>query len=139
MVGLRGRHSDAGEAAVSAVRNQDRHSPCFVPARDNTIEDLGGGIRRQLLGFGPDLMTCKVWFETGATGQLHAHPHSQTTYVESGRFFVVIDGEECELEPGDSFYVAPNKLHNATCREAGVLIDSFSPAREDFLGEEDRP
>jgi quercetin dioxygenase-like cupin family protein len=57
------------------------------------------------------------------------------TYVESGEFDVYIDGDERRLGPGDSFFVRPNLEHGAVCRKAGVLVDVFSPAREDFLDE----
>jgi quercetin dioxygenase-like cupin family protein len=111
-------------------------SAAFVQAAQVEVEQLEPGIRRQILGFGPDLMACRIWFEAGAVGQVHAHPHSQSSYVESGRFGVVIDGEARELGPGDAYYVAPNLEHGATCLEAGVLIDTFSPARADFLTQE---
>ena len=34
---------------------------------------------------------------------------------------------------GDGYYVAPNLPHGCVCLEAGVLIDTFTPMREDFL------
>ena len=108
----------------------------FVVANDTPKEDLGGGITRQILGYGPEIMVVRVWFDKGAVGEVHAHPHSQSTYVESGRFEVFIDGEKRVLEAGDSFYIAPHLDHGAVCLEPGVLIDTFSPAREDFLDEE---
>lgn len=108
-------------------------SAAFVAAGAVRKEDLGGGIKRQMLGYGPELMIVRVWFERGAVGEVHAHPHSQSSYVESGRFKVQIDGEERELRAGDGFYVAPHLDHGAVCLEPGVLIDTFSPAREDFL------
>ena len=108
----------------------------FVVAKDTPKDDLGGGITRQILGYGPEIMIVRVWFEEGAVGDVHAHPHSQSSYVESGKFEVFIDGEKRVLEAGDCFYVAPNLDHGAVCLEAGVLIDTFSPMREDFLGEE---
>lgn len=111
-------------------------SKAFVRAEAIEKEDLGGGITRQILGYGPDLMVVRVWFDKSAVGEVHAHPHSQSTYVESGRFEVFIDGETRELSAGDGFYVAPHLDHGAVCIESGVLIDTFSPAREDFLGEE---
>ena len=117
---------------VTKVREQ---SPAFVSADAVTKEDLGGGISRQILGFGPDLMVVRVWFGKGAVGEIHSHQHSQSTYIESGRFRVNIDGEDRELGAGDSFYVAPHLDHGAVSLEPGVLIDTFSPAREDFLGE----
>jgi quercetin dioxygenase-like cupin family protein len=109
----------------------------FIHAKATPIEDLGDGIRRQILGYGPDLMAVRVWFEKGAVGQQHAHHHSQTSYVESGRFLATIAGEESELGPGDGFFVRPHEMHGAVCLEAGVLIDMFSPVRADFLGLEE--
>jgi quercetin dioxygenase-like cupin family protein len=37
------------------------------------------------------------------------------------------------LGAGDSFFVEPHALHGAVCRKKGVLIDIFSPYREDFI------
>lgn len=110
-------------------------STAFMSGRAVPIEDLGGGISRQILGYGPDLMVVRVWFEQGAVGQVHRHPHAQSTYVESGRFKVHIDGEDRELGPGDGFYVAPHLDHGAVCLEGGVMVDTFSPVRADFLSD----
>ena len=106
----------------------------FVVAHETPKEDLGDGITRQILGYGPEIMIVRVWFEKGAVGQVHAHRHSQSSYVESGSFEVFIDGEKKVLSAGDCFYIAPHLDHGAVCLEAGVLIDTFSPLREDFLG-----
>jgi len=111
-------------------------SPPFVIADPDQIEHVADGIKRQILGYGPQLMAVKVWFEEGAEGYQHDHPHSQVSYVESGEFEATIDGETKVLRTGDSFYVAPNKSHGAVCKKAGVLLDLFSPQREDFLSGE---
>lgn len=116
---------------------QTAQSARFIHADPAQVEDLGGGIRRQILGYGPELMAVRVWFEKGAVGEQHAHHHSQTSYVESGRFLATIDGEDRELGPGDGFFVKPHEMHGAVCLEAGVLIDMFSPARADFLASEE--
>lgn len=108
-------------------------SPPFVVANETPKEDLGDGIARQILGYGPEIMIVRVWFEKGAVGQVHSHRHSQSTYVESGSFEVLVDGAKRVLGAGDSFYIAPHLDHGAVCLEPGVLIDTFSPAREDFL------
>mgnify|MGYP001826330657 CR=1 FL=1 len=117
------------------VRVFDKVSSPFVVAKDTPKEDLGGGISRQILGYGPEIMLVRVWFETGSVGAVHSHPHSQATYVESGKFEMFIDGEKRVLSAGDSTYMAPNLEHGSVCLEAGVLLDSFSPVREDFLSE----
>lgn len=114
----------------------NKQTPPFIYADTSSIEQVDDGIKRQFLGYGPELMAVKVWFEEGAVGYEHRHPHSQVTYVVSGEFEVMIDGEKRLLKEGDSFYVEPHKSHGAVCKKAGVLIDMFSPVREDFLGEE---
>ena len=110
-------------------------SETFVLSRDTDVESVDDGIRRQILGYNDHLMVVRVQFEEGAEGYVHAHPHSQVSYVESGEFDVFIDGERKTLGPGDSFCVQPDLDHGAVCRKAGVLLDVFSPAREDFLGQ----
>jgi len=41
-------------------------------------------------------------------------------------------GEDIE---SDSVCIEPNVVDGVVCREAGVLLDIFSPAREDLLDE----
>lgn len=112
--------------------NQSEH---FLFAQNTEIEDLGGGLKRQMLGFNQELMMVKVWFEKGAIGYNHSHPHSQVTYVIEGEFHFNIAGETKILRPGDSCMIPPNADHGATCPTGGILIDSFSPMRNDFVEE----
>ena len=96
-------------------------------------EDLGGGIRRQIMGYNDDIMMVKVRFETGGVGAPHTHPHSQVTYVASGIFKFTTDGETQIVRAGDGVYMKPGVLHGCECLEAGVVIDMFTPLRKDFL------
>ena len=96
-------------------------------------ESAGEGIVRQIMGYNDNLMMVKVKFETGAIGTPHTHPHTQTTYVASGVFEFTTDGETKIVRPGDGVYMKQGILHGCICLEAGVLIDTFSPMREDFL------
>ena len=91
------------------------------------------GIKRQIMGYDGQLMMVKVVFEEGAVGTMHEHYHSQATYVASGKFELTIGEEKRILEAGDGYYVAPDVLHGCVCLEAGILIDTFSPMRADFL------
>jgi quercetin dioxygenase-like cupin family protein len=95
--------------------------------------DGGDGTSRQVLSENPDLMVVAFNFEVGAEGSMHNHPHTQSTYVESGKFLFTIDGEETEIGPGDSFIIQSNARHGCRCIEAGRLIDTFTPRRDDFL------
>jgi quercetin dioxygenase-like cupin family protein len=78
-------------------------------------------------------MLVKVEFQKGAIGTGHRHYHSQTTYVSSGVFDFYIEDRTQTIKAGDGVYVPPEAFHGVTCIEPGILIDVFSPAREDFL------
>ena len=94
---------------------------------------MGEGVDQQILGYDPTILMARAIFAKGSVGANHSHPHSQVTYVESGRFEVNIDGETQVLSAGDAFYVPPNADHGALCLQAGAQIDVFSPIREDFF------
>lgn len=110
-----------------------RNSKPFMFGEQTPRDQVGDGLKRQLFGFDDSILMARVEFEEGAVGEVHSHKHSQVTYVESGEFDVFINGVETRLGAGDSFYVEPFKDHGAVCRKAGVLIDVFSPVRDDFL------
>jgi quercetin dioxygenase-like cupin family protein len=110
-----------------------RQCPAFVFSTKTAVETVAPGLKRQLLGFNEEIMAVRAFFEEGAVGELHKHPHSQVAYVVTGRFEVTVGDMTQTLVAGDSFYVAPETMHGAVCKEAGVLIDMFSPMREDFL------
>lgn len=96
-------------------------------------EDVAPGMKRQIMGFDGKIMMVKVQFEKGGIGTIHEHHHSQVTYVESGEFEMTIGDEKKILKGGDAFYIPPHVLHGCVCLDDGVLIDVFSPQREDFL------
>jgi quercetin dioxygenase-like cupin family protein len=90
-------------------------------------------IQRQVYGYDEKIMMVKVAFERGGIGAVHKHHHAQVTYVESGLFELNIGGEVRILQKGDGFYVPPDTLHGCVCIESGMLIDCFTPQRQDFL------
>ncbi len=113
--------------------NRMMESRNFVRGGETRWEPAGEGVRRQVLGYGPDLMMVHVEFEQGAVGSIHRHPHRQVTFVAAGTFEVSIDGKREVLREGDSFFVPAGLEHGARALEPGKLIDVFTPAREDFL------
>ena len=113
-------------------------SELFLKGSEQARVEVDKGMFRQNLGFNDSLMLCRVTFETGSIGYTHAHPHSQVAYVESGTFDFTIGSETRRLEAGDCAYIPPNVEHGAVCIEEGVLLDIFSPVREDFLEGDDK-
>ncbi len=106
---------------------------CGAKREEQKLIDLGGGVTRRILSHNPELMSVEVAFETGAEGAVHTHPHTQCSYVLSGRFLYTVEGEGVELAPGDSIVVPSNLPHGTVCLEKGALLDIFTPERQDFL------
>ncbi|WP_418982212.1 cupin domain-containing protein [Alistipes sp.] len=108
-------------------------SETFLTAREIDWEECGTGIRRQIMGYDPNLMVVKVRFDAGAVGARHSHPHAQTTCIVSGRFEANVGSQTRTLGPGDACYVDPDQPHGLRCLEEGIVLDIFAPARTDFL------
>lgn len=97
--------------------------------------DLGGGIRRKIVGHTPELMSVLVQFDKGAIGTPHAHDvHTQIAYVISGSFKAEVNGEKKVLRPGDAFIAPVHHLHGVVAlEENSTLLDQFNPRRDDYL------
>ncbi len=104
---------------------------CFW--KDTEAEKAGEGVERRVLAFCDELMCVENTFEKGGIGAMHHHPHTQITYVASGRFRFTIGDEAKEVGPGDTLCKQNDIVHGCECLEAGVLVDFFTPMRKDFL------
>lgn len=93
------------------------------------------GVERKVLAYSDDLMCVENYFEKGAVGALHSHPHTQITYIASGKFEFTIGVETRIVHPGDTLLKEDGIIHGCVCLEEGLLIDFFNPAREDFVSE----
>ncbi len=91
------------------------------------------GVMRQVLAENPDLMVVAFDFERDAVGALHRHVHVQSTFVKAGAFDFTVDGITRRLVAGDSLVIDSNVEHGCKAVEAGTLIDTFTPRRDDFL------
>tara|TARA_R110000796_G_scaffold35017_3_gene90131 strand:+ start:101687 stop:102034 length:348 start_codon:yes stop_codon:yes gene_type:complete len=105
----------------------------FLISTEIEWEVVGEGVQRQIMGYDDKIMMVNVKFDKGGIGPMHQHHHSQVTYISSGQFEMTIGDETRILNAGDSFYIPSNVLHGLVCHEAGLLIDVFSPIREDFM------
>jgi quercetin dioxygenase-like cupin family protein len=113
--------------------NEEKQKNLFINNDDLSWEVLDDKVKRKIMSYESSLMVVKVSFKDGGVGPLHQHEHVQITHVESGVFEVEINGQKKILKAGDAFHIPSNILHGAVCLEEGVLIDVFSPMREDFV------
>jgi quercetin dioxygenase-like cupin family protein len=96
-------------------------------------ENVAEGVERKILASAGGLMTVEVIFKKDAIGALHSHPHEQISYIVRGKFEFEIDGKKHILNTGDSYYVRPGSVHGIRALEDSVILDVFTPQREDFL------
>lgn len=102
-------------------------------AKDAVEEKVGEGVSRKILSYDKNIMPVEVHFEKGGIGSVHAHPHTQLTYVLEGSFEFTLDGKPVTVGKGDTIVFTPEVKHGAVCLEKGVLLDVFTPYREDFV------
>ena len=97
------------------------------------VEQIADGVERQII-WGERLMVCRLRFAPNVVTAVHSHPHEQITLVERGRVQFFIAGEPVIASTGHVLHFPANVEHGATMlNEEVVLIDIFSPIREDFL------
>lgn len=63
---------------------------------------------------------------------LHHHPHEQITFMLEGKLEMQIGEEIVILEPGIVKVIPSNTPHSAVALTDCILIDVFSPVREDY-------
>ncbi|MBQ3654913.1 MAG: cupin domain-containing protein [Synergistaceae bacterium] len=105
----------------------------FVKHDDTELQDLGGGSVRRVLAWNEQIMAVEMSCAAGAEVQPHKHPHTQCCYVLSGRFKYSVEGETFEVGAGDSGVVPGGAVHGLECVEPGMLVEVFTPMRQDFL------
>ena len=105
----------------------------WVLHEDTLPQPAGAGVTRRVLAYTDGLMCVENTFEKGAVGALHHHPHTQITYVVSGAFEFTVDGVTRTVHKGDTILKEDGVEHGCVCTEAGILLDIFTPMREDFV------
>ncbi len=97
-------------------------------------ERIADGITRQMV-WGERIMVCRLAFAPHVVTPVHTHPHEQITIVDRGRVEFTIAGKKRIVSAGDVLHFPSGVEHGATMLdEEVVLVDIFSPIREDFLG-----
>jgi len=105
----------------------------WVFDRDIKGEQAAPGVVRKVLAYCDEMMAVANIFETGAVGALHSHPHTQVTYVVEGKFEFTIGDVTKTVVKGDTLLKQDGVVHGCVCTEAGILLDMFTPMREDFV------
>jgi len=98
-----------------------------------TLKGLSLGDITQRPFAGDQLMVVRGDAPKGAIVEKHSHPHEQMLYVISGSLRFQLEEEEQVLGPGEIVHIPSDKEHSVVFLEDSLVLDIFSPIREDML------
>lgn len=104
--------------------------------REDATQKTFKGVNLDSLAVGEQSMVTKMNYVKGNFATLHSHPHEQCGYVISGKYRLIVEGDEridVVMLPGDSYAIPGNTAHSFEVIEGGEVIDVFTPQREDYL------
>ena len=91
------------------------------------------GLTRRIGAYNDKLFLAEHRMAQGWTGARHSHPHEQIVYVVSGHLRVTCGDKTFEVCGGDSFVVKGDVEHQASALEESLVIDIFTPCRDDYI------
>lgn len=104
----------------------------FGSKSDEGYSEILPGIRIKTLVHGANSTMTEFVMAAGAKLPLHSHVHEQTGYMVSGKFRLTVEGKSKVLTPGCSWCVPPDARHEAEVLEDSVVVEVFSPRREEY-------
>ncbi len=96
-------------------------------------ENAEPGVKRMIHPPGSNIMMMEVHFKAGAEGYEHQHPHEQLSYCLKGKMEFRIDGTIHPIQAGETIYIPAGAKHGVAALEDSILLDAFTPLREDLL------
>ncbi len=105
----------------------------FYKKNKKNYKNIFEGIDLKALTYGKKTLLSEFKIKKGAVLPNHSHPHEQTGYLVSGKMTLIINGEEFNAEPGDSWCIHGDIEHGAKVHEDSIAIEVFSPVREEYL------
>ena len=99
-------------------------------------EQLNPAMRRQMLHTG-NMTIARLEISAGARVPAHSHHNEQVSMVLSGRLKFLLEGSEVVVGAGECMVLEPNQVHGVEALEDAVVIDLFSPRREDWIRGDD--
>lgn len=108
-------------------------TPVTAKASPDGYIQMMDGILRKTLVYGENTLLAEFRLKKGKTLPLHQHGQEQTGYLVSGQLVLIIAGRRHEMMPGDSWSIPGNVEHGAEILADSMVIEAFSPVRQDFL------
>ena len=86
---------------------------------------------------GQNVTIARIELRKGGVVAEHSHVNEQVSMVQSGAIKFVSNGREHIVRAGECLTIPPNVPHRVDVLEDSVVVDVFSPAREDWIRGDD--
>ena len=104
--------------------------------QENPWIDMVEGVKRRTTVSGPGMSQMVVTLAAGSHLPEHIHPQDQVVHVVRGRLRLTAAGAAREVGAGESLYLPGDMPHSAEALEETLVVDTFSPPREDLLAQD---
>jgi quercetin dioxygenase-like cupin family protein len=100
-------------------------------------EQLNARLVRQAIHTG-EMTVARLEMKAGAAVPVHSHHNAQFTMVQTGSLkFLLADGREVVVGAGQVLELPPHVPHGVEVLEDSVVIDLFTPRRDDWISGDD--
>jgi len=97
--------------------------------------EVSQGVRRRILGHASTGMMVFYKIDAGAEFPLHNHPHAQFGLFVEGSGLFRVGNETWKMKSGDTYFIPPGVMHELKTLEKCLVVDFFTPEREDYVPE----
>jgi quercetin dioxygenase-like cupin family protein len=99
-------------------------------------EQLSPTFARQVI-HGDSITVARVYLRKGCFVPEHSHHNEQISMIEQGSMKFVLGGVEQVVRAGEVLQIPPHVPHSAEALEHCIVVDLFSPPREDWIRGDD--
>jgi len=103
---------------------------------DIATEQLNPKMRRQVVHT-EQMTIARIQLDAGAQVPAHTHHNAQVSMVLAGRIRFIVDGQPVEVAAGQVLELKPHQPHGVEILEDSVILDLFTPPREDWIRGDD--
>jgi quercetin dioxygenase-like cupin family protein len=107
----------------------------FVTPKDAQQVEMLPGVHRRTMAITDEEMLCEFFLEHDSVVPDHSHMNDQVGYVIYGKVEMRIGDVTHMLQPGDSYAIPGGIVHTARALIDSLVIDVFSPPRNDYRTE----
>jgi quercetin dioxygenase-like cupin family protein len=99
-------------------------------------EQINSAIARRFIT-GDSVTVGRFELKQGGVVPTHAHANEQISMVLSGVLRFTIDGKDTIVRAGEVMQIPGNAAHGVEVLEDTVVVDVFSPVRQDWIDKTD--